>query len=176
MSDSALRRRIAPSVPLIIEYTDERGSFSEAYRVSFNLNVLAEISEKTGLTALSFDIWIKLSARVLRVMLWAALLPHQPKFAAEDGIEAVGSMLDGTNQEKAVRALWDAYLLYLPKDQADALRRERERAEKAAAEGGDADPLASEATEEPNPSPSDGSSSGPSLVTTAESPKAKSAS
>src|SRR5258707_10836793 len=99
-------------------------------------------------------------------MLWAALLPHHPEFAAEDGIETAGSMLDGTNQEKAVRALWDAYLLYLPKDQAEALRRERERGEKEAAEGGDPDPLASKTTENPQPSSSDGSSSGPLLVTT----------
>jgi hypothetical protein len=173
MSDSALRRRIAPSVPLIVEYTDEKGPFSKAYRLAFNLNVLAEISEKTGLQALSFDIWIKLSARVLRVMLWAALLPHQPEFYADDGIETVGSMLDGENQEKAVRALWDAYLLYLPKDQAEALQRERTRAEKAATEGGGDLPLATPATEQPNPSPSDGLNSGPSLVTTAKSQKAK---
>jgi hypothetical protein len=174
MPVSALRRRIAPSVPLLIEYTDEQGSFSHAYRVSFNLNVLAEISEKTGLSALTGDIFIKLSARVLRVMLWAALLPQHPEFDSEEGLEVVGSMLDGDNQFRALTALWEAYLLYLPADQAAAMRRERERAEKEAR--GEALPLAEGATEPTETSPSDGSNSGPLLVTTAESLKAKSAS
>jgi hypothetical protein len=167
MSRSAFRRRVAPSVPLLIEYEDEQGKFSKLYRLAFNLNVLAEISEKTGLQALTFDLWTNISAQVLRVMFWAALLPHQPEFASAEGLEAAGAMLDGASQDACVRALWEAYLLYLPKDQADVVRKMRE-----------------EASEESRPSMSPeaaapaeqlpGSSSGVSADTISESPKAKS--
>lgn len=171
---TALRRRIAPSVPLEISFSDENGEFTRAYRVAFNLNVLAEISEKTGLSALSFDLWTKLDARVLRAMLWAALLPNHPEFDTHDrngrtdeGIETIGSWLQGDNQENAARALWDAYLLYLPKDQAELLRTEREKAEKG---------TPASAPEKSGEVPLDSSNSGPLLATTCELPIAKSAS
>src|ERR1035437_5231613 len=122
MSDknSGLRRRVAPSHPLEISFSDELGSFTETYRLAFNLNVLAEISEKTGLSALGADIWGRMDAKVLRATLWAALLPYQPKFdtrngsghRTDEGLEIVGSWLDGENQERAVKALSEAYLLY----------------------------------------------------------------
>lgn len=171
---TALRRRVAPSAPLEISFTDENGTFTQTYRVAFNLNVLSEISEKTGLSALGFDLWTKLDARVLRAMLWAALLPNHPEFDTRDrngrtdeGIETIGSWLDGDNQDKAAHALWEAYLLYLPKDQAELLRTEREKAEKgpdvALSPTGGEIPLAS-------------SNSGPLPDTTSESQIAKSAS
>lgn len=187
MSKSALRRRVAPSVPLQISFSDEKGSFTHSYRVAFNLNVLSEISEKTGLSALNFDIWTKLNAKVLLVMLWAALLPNHEEFDTRDrdghrtdeGLETIGSWFDGENQEKAASALWDAYLLYLPKDQADLLRKEREKAEKERTDGGlpppgGEPPLAIPATETSAPE-STGSDSGLSVVMTSESVRAKSA-
>jgi hypothetical protein len=175
---TALRRRVAPTVPVEISFSDDKGNFKRTYRVCFNLNVLAEISEKTGISALTIDMWVKLDARVLRAMFWAALLPnHGEEFDTRDrkggrtdeGLEIVGSWLDGDNQERAARGLWQAYLLYLPKDQAEELEKARKDVEAgtpaapAPDEGGDL-PLASA-----------GSSSGPPPDTISESPKAKSA-
>lgn len=48
MPDSAFRRRIAPFSTVEISFTDAEGEFRKRYRLAFNLNVLAEISEKTG--------------------------------------------------------------------------------------------------------------------------------
>lgn len=173
----ALRRRIAPSVPLEIAFSDEKGNFKKTYQLAFNLNVLAEISEKTGRAALDLDIWVKLDAIIVRAMLWAALLPFQPEFDTRDaktgertdeGIETVGSWLAGENQDRSVTALWDAYLAYLPAERAEALR-------KSLNDGIDGGAVPLEATaKEPN-SP-DGSSFGPSPATTSESPIEKSAS
>lgn len=188
----ALRRRIAPSVPLEISFSDENGNFKKTYRLAFNLNVLAEISEKTGRSALDVSVWAKLDARVIRAMLWAALLPFQPEFdtrdaktgeRTNDGLETVGSWLAGENQDRSVDALWDAYLAYLPANEAEAMRESLKKANEALrsealtkspteddASGGEV-PLDQKAK-----SPTDGSSSGPLPATTSESPIAKSAS
>jgi hypothetical protein len=172
--NTALRRRVAPSAPLEISFSDENGSFTQTYRVAFDLNVFAEISEKTGVPALSLDLWTKLDARVLRAMLWAALLPNHPEFDTRDrkgrtneGIETIGSWLDGDNQERSAHALWEAYLLYLPDDQAEELRMRREKAETGT-------PAAS--PEKSGEVPLVSSNSGPLLDMTSESPNAKSAS
>lgn len=167
MPKSALRRRVAPFVSVLIEYQDENGAFSELYRLSFNLNVLAEISLQTGLTALTFDIWIRMSASVLRAMFWAALVPHQRQFASADGMEIAGSMLNGESQEKIIEALWQAYLLYLPKEQAELMRKKREEAM-----ADEANPPGSPAPTTANLSAETGSSSGASADTISDSPKA----
>ena len=170
MPKSALRRRVAPFVPVLIEYEDENGPFSKLYRLAFNLNVLAEISEKTGLQALTFDMWTRLSASILRVMFWSALIPHQPEFDNAEGFEVAGSMLNGESQESVVKALWEAYLLYLPKDEAELLRQKRKEALE-----GESDPLEIPAPMT-KPASEAGSSSGVSADTTYESPIAQSAS
>jgi hypothetical protein len=189
---TALRRRVAPSVPLEISFSDENGSFAETFQVAFNLNVLAEISEKTGLTALGYDIWLHVDAKTLRAILWAALLPYQDDFdtyakngrRTDEGLKVVGSWLTPENQEKAATALYEAFLLYLPADEAARVRAERAEAEKAAAEraqaiaaGGEVPLAPGEAAKwiEASP-PMDGSISGPSADTTSASPIAKSAS
>lgn len=188
----ALRRRIAPSVPLEISFSDENGNFKKTYRLAFNLNVLAEISEKTGRSALDVSVWAKLDARVIRAMLWAALLPFQPEFdtrdaktgeRTNDGLETVGSWLAGENQDRSVDALWDAYLAYLPANEAEAMRESLKKANEALrsealtkspteddASGGEV-PLDQKAK-----SPTAGSICGPLPATTSESPIAKSAS
>lgn len=182
--DSALRRRVAPSVPLKISFTDGEGQFVKTYRLAFNLNVLAEISEKTGLAALSMDLWSKLDANLILVMLWAALLPEQPAFDTRDkaghrtdeGLKVVGSWFVAENQERAVEALWDAYLLYLPADQAADLRARRTKLEDPEPGGDDPLALPKPAMVPDAPPISDGSSSGQSADTTLVSPIAKSAS
>jgi hypothetical protein len=176
MTNTALRRRIAPSVPLLIEFTDEKGPFRETYRLAFNLNVLANISEKTGLTGLDFTMWAELSAPRLRAMLWAAMLPYHPEYGTEEGLEVVGTMLVGENQTRAADALWEAYLLYLPAADAALMRQMRVQAEAGESPAGPL-PAPAPATETPvMASPSDGSSSGPSVDLTSDSMTAKSAS
>jgi hypothetical protein len=177
----ALRRRIAPGTPVEIAFSDGQGNFKKTYQLAFNLNVLAEISEKTGLSALDMAVWLKLDAKILRAMLWAALLPFHPEFdtrdaktgaRSDDGLEAVGSWLAGDNQDRVYDALWDAYLAYLPAERAKFWRVAMENAKAGAA----AQEPAEEGADSPlDPSKSDGSSSGPSPAMTSESPKAKSA-
>lgn len=175
---SALRRRIAPSVPLAISFEDENGKFSQIYRVSFDLNVLAEIEEKTGLKSLTDDIWKNLDANLLRAMLWAALLPKHPEFDTQDrngptndGLETVGSWLDAENGERAIDSLGEAYLLYLPKKEADRIRENRRKQEA----GEQLDPT-KPATGIPETESSASSGSGRSAGSTSESPRAISAS
>jgi hypothetical protein len=166
MSDSPFRRKIAPSVPLLIEFTDETGTFSKTFRVAFDLNVLARVSEATGIQALTFELWTKMNALVLRAMLWSALIPYQPYFSKPGRLDDVGAMLDGDNQERAIEALWEAYLLYLPKDQREGLKRAREEAMRE-----DGVPLVPTPATPAQPTPAQpaGSSSGPSADTISES-------
>lgn len=185
---SALRRRIAPGTPVEIAFNDAKGNFKKTYTLAFNLNVLAEISEKTGLTALDMQVWLRLDAKILRAMLWAALLPFQPEFDTRDdktgertneGIDTVGSWLTGENQDRAYDALWEAYLAYLPQERAKYWRETTEKARASIAAGEEDGAEENSGGEVPlderAKSPSDGSNSGRSPATTSESPKAKSA-
>jgi hypothetical protein len=129
--DSPIKHRIAPSVPVTFTVTADDGTSStRSFRLSFDFNVLARIEEKTGLRMLGYDVWRNLSAKTVGVMFWAAALPHHPEYEGDEGHEALCSYLDFAAGEKVTDALWEAFLLYLPKDRADILRAARSEKEK----------------------------------------------
>ncbi len=169
---SALKKRIAPSVPLSLDLTDDTGGkFTKNFKLSFDFNAKAEIEERTGLNMLTAQVWTNLSAKVLSVMLWAAVLANHPEYRTKDekgnetdeGLEVIRSYMELSNTDAIYEALWDSYFLSLPKDRRDALEASRKAlmdAEKARAEGRPV-PLAQLPEEKPA-APLDGLNSGPS--------------
>jgi hypothetical protein len=168
-----LRRRIAPSVPLTLNVTDDGGAtFAVNLQLRFDFNVLARIEEKTGLTMLSgADMWSKLSASLLSVMLWSAAIPSSPDYDSDDGLEAIRSYLDKDAADKAANALMEAYLLFLPKEEADLLRDFGKKTE-----AGKPVPENPPTVEQPSELKSDGSTSGQSQSMTSDLAKSSSAS
>jgi hypothetical protein len=173
-----IKRRIAPSVPLKLELADDNGAtFVRNFRLSFDFNALARIEEKTGLRMLGIGVWTQLSAKVVGAMLWAAILANHPEYdtreadgeRTDDGLEAISSYVDLSNAEQVTSALWEAYLRNLPKEKSEALRKAKAEMESGATVPNEEAPATPPATVP------DGSSSGPSLVTTSESLKANSA-
>lgn len=178
---TALKKRIAPSVPLVLELEDDSGAkFKREFRLSFDFNASAIVEEKTGLNLLTAEVWTSgLSSRSLSVMLWAAILSNHPEYDTEDergrptdeGLEVIRSYMDVGNTDAIHQALWDAYFISLPKDKREALEEaKRVLTEKTSR------PLAL-APEVPatTSSPSDGSNSGPSPDTTSGSASKSSA-
>jgi hypothetical protein len=134
--ESAVKRRVAPSVPITIELLDDSGAkFTRNFRLSFDFNAFARIEEKTDVRVLGMEIWAKLSPRVVGAMLWAGVLALHPEYDTEDeegeptdeGLEAIRSYIDAGNVDFIGDKLWEAYLITLPKERADALRKWRRR-------------------------------------------------
>lgn len=124
-----LARRVRPSVPITLELDQGQQA---TFRLSFDFNAIVRIEEKTGLRMLNvYAPWAGLSATVLSVMLWAAMLANHPEYDSDEGLAIVRSFLDPENADRATQSLWEAYLLYLPERQAKAMRQMREDAEKA---------------------------------------------
>jgi len=130
----ALRRRIAPSVPLTLELTDDNGEkFTRSFHLSFDFNAMTLVQEQTRLSMLNGEIWNNLNEKTLSIMFYAAVLARHPEYAVEDGLEVIRSYMDTTNTDAITNALNDAFLLQLPPE-----RREKiERAQKAAKEQGE---------------------------------------
>lgn len=165
-----LARRVRPSIPITLEL--DRGE-NITFQLSFDFNAIVRIEEKTGLRMLNvYAPWAGLSATVLSVMLWAAMLANHPEYDSAEGLAIVRSFLDPDNADRAIKALWDAYLAYLPERQAKVMRQMREEAEKAENPPAPAteNPPASEAKN------SIGSDSGPSPDSISASASASSAS
>jgi len=171
---AAIRHRVAPSVPFSLELTDASGSFKIDMQLRFDFNVLARIEKETGLKMLGgIDMFTtKMSSSVLSTMLWAAAADSlDPEYDSQEGLEAVRSYLDKESGSRAYDALWEAYMLFLPKKDADVLRDLKEKADKG--EASPENPPTVEQTSAPN---SDGSTSGQSQSTTSESVSSASAS
>jgi hypothetical protein len=190
-----LRRRVAPGVSLTLKYSDGDVSF----RLAYNNNALASIEERTevfvpqedgtmvksnlNLLANPYALWEKLGKNRLGVIFWAALLQDRPELDSDIGLLTVRSYLDRPENElKVFNAAWEAFMLYLPKDQAEGLRAARADWEKKRDAGDPPEPAATVPTPPaPGPeltasNPLPGSSSGPSPDSTSDSPIAISAS
>jgi hypothetical protein len=188
---NALQRRIAPGVTLTLEYPDGRKPVT--FRLAYNNYAIGHIEEKSGdlnLLQNPFSIWSKFGKRMLGIAFWAALLQDRPELNSEEGLMLAFDYLGGPENELRVfEAVWEAYMLYLPKDQAEQLRADREEWKKKQAEENPPEPAAKIATPaqetipaglqvQPSPaqSPQTGSSSGVSPDSTSDSPIAISAS
>jgi len=171
---SAIRHRIAPSVPFSLEIADSSGSFKIDMQLRFDFNVLARIEKETGLKMLGgIDMFTtNMSSSTLSAMLWAAgLASLDPQYDSREGLEAIRSYLDKDSGTRAYDALWDAYMLFLPKKDADFLRELKEKGDK-----GEAPPENPPTVGQTSASSSDGSTSGQEQSTTLESAKSTSAS
>jgi hypothetical protein len=159
--NSALRRRIAPSVPLTLELKDDGGaSFKRDFRLAFDFNVCATIEEKTGVNVLdASDFLPKLtSPKVISVCFWAALLPHHPEYEEfPEGLHVIRSYMGEDNLKQISDAIWEAYLLYCPEKKREALRKLAEQGEK------EANPTPPSQTTQ-SPSPGSNSGQSPELI------------
>jgi hypothetical protein len=124
MKDTSLRRRIAPSVPLKLELVDDGGAtFTRNFRLSFDVNAMTLVQEQTGLSMLNGEIWNDLNEKTLSIMFHAAVLGHQREYAAVDGLEVIRSYMDAANIEEITAALNEAFLLQLPPEKREKIRK-----------------------------------------------------
>lgn len=150
--NGALRRRVAPSVPLTLELEDDAGGkFTRSFRLAFDMNAAAEIEERTGLSLLDAGIWQHINEPVaFSVMFYAALLANHPEYrtvddegeASDEGLEVIRSYMQESNAEPITEALWKAYLIYLPREKRELMEKLRAKAEAQRSDGGaEADPF-----------------------------------
>lgn len=156
---TALKRRIAPSAELVLPLVDDDGAkFTRTFRLSFDFNAIALIEERTGLSLLNGEIWQHPTAKVLSIMLWAAILAHHDEYDSDIGLAVIRSYMDAGNSAAITRALSDAFIASLSKEQQEAARKKAEESK---------DPLAQQPKAD---AASAGSSAGPSPGTTSDSP------
>lgn len=122
--DSALKRRMMPSVPLSLQVENGDGSsFTVDLKLAFNMNVLASVQEKCGQNLLS-DVfsWMDDPKAVIAV-LWGAALPYQPEFNSDEGFEAVGEYMTLENRNDTIEALLKAYAFFVRKDKREGFEK-----------------------------------------------------
>src|SRR6202043_3945047 len=103
----------------------------------FDFNAIAFCEEKTGLGFLNGEIWTKLNATNISIMLYAAILANHPEYWTEDkfgnptseGLEVLRSYLDAGNLSTVTRALNDAFMESLPADKRDELQAKQKAEE-----------------------------------------------
>lgn len=167
---SALRRRIAPSVPLAIELLEDGGEKRTLnLRLAFDFNVCAMIEEKFGVNVLDAGQFLSKaqSPKIVSGYLWASLLPHQPEYDFPDGLAVVRSYMAEANLEEIWQAILDAYLLYCPEKKRQIIKDALDKSKQELSEKQNPTLLS------PNPSP--GSSSGQSPESTSASASESSA-
>jgi hypothetical protein len=139
-----LRKRLAPSVPFVIEFEDEKGKSTQNVQLAFNFNSIAYVEEATGVNLLHDYLYIYKHADATNVSIFfvAALLPYQPEYGEKDGLEIVRSFIDFSNCDAIMRAVLKAFKLSLsPELQQmieDADKAIEEQAKKLAEQGSEA--------------------------------------
>jgi hypothetical protein len=125
---SALKMRIAPSVPLSLQLEEDNGAkFTKNFRLSFDANAAAEVEERTGFNMLRGEIWEKLSFKNLSIMFWACALANHDEYDSEEGLRVVRSYMDLSNTEKISAAVQKAFMLGLPEEKRKAIEAEQAR-------------------------------------------------
>lgn len=137
---SPLRRRIAPSIPFILNYEDADGTkVSESFRLAYDFNSFTLI-EETLHTNLLMDIGPLLDApsvRSISVLLWAAVQLNHPQYEGAEGLEAIRCNMTLATAKEAKEACSEAFLTQLPVEQRAKLKAQAE-----AAQAGEQIPLA----------------------------------
>jgi hypothetical protein len=142
---TALRRRIAPSIPFSLELAEDGGKMLKLeLRLAFDFNALALVEEITGKSMLAGEIWQTLTASNVSALFWASLLAHQPEYEGKEGLAMVRSYMDAGNAAAITQAVTRAFVASLPPAQQEAMLNAR---------------------------PTNGASSGPSPVTISDSPR-----
>jgi hypothetical protein len=123
MQKSALRRRITPSVPFTLKVEDADGSkFELNFKLSYDFNAMALVEEKTGLSMMSGEVFANPSAKKTTVLLWAGIQANNPDYAGDEGLDAIGTLLNISTAAEALLAITEAFFAALPKEKADAIR------------------------------------------------------
>jgi hypothetical protein len=158
-----LRKRIAPSAPLKLTLTDDtNATFSRNFRLCFDFNAITLIEETTGFGLLTGEIWKHLTAKVVSVMFWAAVLAVHEEYEGAEGLAVIRSYMDAGNVDTITDALIDAFLISLPKEKQERLRALKE----AALKGEDTNPTPPVVEMPPPETLSHGESVGPSPAMT----------
>lgn len=143
MTKTPIRRRITPSFPYVLAWTDADGKeTSSAFRLSYDFNAFAQVEQELpGVNTLLVGTLFAIpSATSTRVLFWAALQENHPEYAGKEGLSAVGSMLTLVNWRDANEACAEAYLLQLPEDVVKKLKAEQSKRLAADAEGKEPEP------------------------------------
>jgi hypothetical protein len=185
MKSSAIRRRVLPFTPLELMLQEPGGGhYKLELNLAFDMNAAAAIQEKTadpragveifackecgtlnelrpfrGFMLTNFATFAHISEpRLLRVMLWAAMLAHQPEYDSDEGLRTVGTFIQESNAEQIVEAIQNAYFAFLPAHKVDAIKKLIAEKESKGAGAETKSPL--EEMKAANPE-TNGSSSGP---------------
>ena len=128
---TALKMRIAPSVPLKLTLKDHDGSkYAKNFLLCFDANAAAEVEERTGFNMLRGEIWEKLSFRALSIMFWACVLANHDEYASDDGLRVIRSYMDIGNTAQISEAVEQSFLASLPEEKRLFIEAERVRKEK----------------------------------------------
>jgi hypothetical protein len=109
---TALRRCVAPSVPLSLDLSENNGRrFHLEVQLSFDFNALAAFQKQTGINPLEGNVWERPSPVVLRALFWAALLAEQPEYDSDDGLRIAGSYMRPDSVIAIAEATQEAWLI-----------------------------------------------------------------
>lgn len=172
-----IERRIYPSHPVTLELEEGK---TATFNLTFNFDAIIRVEQKTGLKLLEKSILSEmLSLTVLSAAFWGSACENHPEYETDEGLRALRSLLnDQDNLEKVSVALWESYLLCLPKKRREALIKAKEEADRREREGLEPveDPTNPSRTTKSLTEAPTGSGSQPSLDSTSESAFANSAS
>jgi len=116
---SPLRRRIAPSVPFVLEWTNADGTkVSESFQLSYDFNSLALVEEALGKSML-LDIGEvfheRPTVKSVSVLLWAAVQENHPEYEGPEGLFVLRSNLTVKSAKAVKEACQEAFMAQLPK-------------------------------------------------------------
>jgi len=122
---SQLRQHISPSVPFILNVSDETGGYKLSFRLSYDFNAFAAVEGVLGKSMLT-DVGELLenpSATNVSVLLWAAVQENHPEYVGEQGLRAIRSYLNTVTAKEAREACSAAYVKQLPAEKLEELRK-----------------------------------------------------
>lgn len=113
-----LRRLIVPSWPLKLDVLQDDGAVEHLnFRLSFDFNAFARITEVTGYDVIVSGFWKLLIANAtLSAAFWASLHAHHPEYRSLEALEIVRSYISPDNSEVIAEAVLDAYIATLSPD------------------------------------------------------------
>lgn len=121
---TAVRNRITPTAPFILEIKDVQGTQQQSLLVSFDLNAFAAFEEITG-TSLLANVEAIIgnpSVTQLTALLWAGLQDQQDDYKGLVGLRNLRHNLTLPQFAAAKQACLEAFLSQLPAEREAALR------------------------------------------------------
>ena len=143
MSVKKFAKRLVASVPLTLTFEADGGVRTLSLRLAFDFNAFSLIESRTSLNMLRGDLFRQLNATNLVVALWAALQLNNPEYSGDEGLEFIGSIVDLSNSAEVGKAVKEAFLLCLAKEQREKIQEAEQK--ELAGKGGES-PLDQTAT------------------------------